>query len=63
VPDLPTLLALAACVLVLAGLSEGFVSRAPLSFPMIFLGLGYLLGRTGVISMTPTSPTLRRSGS
>lgn len=61
-PDLPTLLALAACVLVLAGLSEGFVSRAPLSFPMIFLGLGYLLGRTGVISMTPTSPTLEAVG-
>ncbi len=62
VPDLPTLLALAAFVLILAGLSEGFVSRAPLSFPMIFLGLGYFLGSRGVISTAPHSPTLEAVG-
>lgn len=58
VPTLLTLLALAAFVLVLAGLTEGFVSRAPLSFPMIFLGLGFLLGDRGVLSITPRSATL-----
>jgi sodium/hydrogen antiporter len=58
VPDLLTFLALAAFVLVLAGLSEGFVSRAPLSFPMIFLGLGVLLGSRGVLSLSAHSPML-----
>ena len=59
-PDLLTILGLAAFVLVFAGLTEGFVSRAPLSFPVIFLGLGYLLGDRGlkVISISPHSPTL-----
>ncbi len=61
-PDLPTLLALAAFVLILAGLSEGFVSRAPLSFPMIFLALGYFLGSRGFISTAPHSPTLEAVG-
>ena len=61
-PDLPTLLALVAFVLVFAGLSEGFVSRAPLSFPMIFLGLGYLLGSRGFISTAPHSPILEAVG-
>jgi NhaP-type Na+/H+ or K+/H+ antiporter len=58
VPDLLTFLALAAIVLVLAGLTEGFVSRAPLSFPMVFLGLGILLGYRKVISLSPDSPML-----
>jgi sodium/hydrogen antiporter len=58
VPDLLTFLALVAFVLVLAGLSEGVVSRAPLSFPIIFLGLGVVLGYRGVISLTPHSPML-----
>lgn len=48
-PDLLTVLALAAFVLVFAGLSEGFVARAPLSFPILFLGLGYWLGSRRVI--------------
>jgi NhaP-type Na+/H+ or K+/H+ antiporter len=58
VPDLLTFLALVAFVLVLAGLSEGVVSRSPLSFPIIFLGLGVVLGYRGVISLTPHSPML-----
>ena len=57
-PSFLTFLALAAFVLALAGLAEGFVSRAPLSFPMIFLGLGVLLGYRGVISLSPNSPML-----
>jgi NhaP-type Na+/H+ or K+/H+ antiporter len=58
VPDLLTFLALVAFVLVLAGLSEGVVSRAPLSFPIIFMGLGVFLGYRGVISLDPHSPLL-----
>ncbi len=57
-PDLLTILSLAAFVLLFAGLSEGLVSRAPLSFPMLFLGLGYLLGARGVIETSPESKTL-----
>jgi NhaP-type Na+/H+ or K+/H+ antiporter len=63
VPDLLTILGLAAFVLLFAGLSEGFVSRAPLSFPMLFLGLGYLLGSQGVIDTSPGSKTLEAVGS
>src|SRR3712207_6679501 len=40
--------ALAAVVLTVAGLTSGFVERAPLSFPIIFLGLGFLLGEHGL---------------
>ncbi len=61
-PDLLTILSLTAFVLIFAGLSEGFVSRAPLSFPMIFLGLGFLLGSRGLISTSPESRTLEAVG-
>jgi NhaP-type Na+/H+ or K+/H+ antiporter len=56
--ELSSFLALVAVVLIFAGLTEGFVSRAPVSFPMIFLGLGFLLGSEGVISTVPTSKRL-----
>lgn len=42
---------LVAAVLMLSGLVSGFVQRAPLSVPIIFLGLGYLLGGTGLLSV------------
>ncbi|MEO8430228.1 MAG: cation:proton antiporter [Acidobacteriota bacterium] len=57
-PGLMTILALVAFVLVLAGLTEGFVSRAPISFPMIFLGIGFVLAARGTIAIPPHSPTL-----
>ncbi len=47
-PDLVTGFALVAIVLTVAGLASGFVDRAPLSFPIIFLGLGFLLGHRGL---------------
>ena len=47
-PDLVTGFALVAIVLTVAGLASGFVDRAPLSFPIIFLGLGFLLGHHGL---------------
>lgn len=40
-------LALLAMVLTVSALASGIVARAPLSFPMIFLGLGMLLGPGG----------------
>lgn len=37
-----------AIVLVVAALASGLVERAPLSFPIIFLGLGFLFGERGL---------------
>lgn len=47
--------ALVAGVLLLAGLTSGIVQRAPISFPIIFLGLGFILGEygLGVLSLGP----------
>ncbi len=59
-PDLETALALLAIVLIVSALASGFVVRAPLSFPMIFLFLGFLLGERGLdlVSIRPDDPTL-----
>jgi sodium/hydrogen antiporter len=50
--------ALVAVVLTIAGLTSGFVERAPLSFPIIFLGMGFLLGPRGLglLHFGPESP-------
>lgn len=37
-----------AIVLLVAALASGLVERAPLSFPIIFLGLGFLFGNAGL---------------
>ena len=37
-----------ALVLTVSALASGLVDRSPLSFPMMFLGLGFLLGRGGL---------------
>lgn len=52
--------ALVATVLTVSALLSGLVERAPLSFPMIFLGLGFVLGEggLGVITIGPHSPFL-----
>ncbi|HVL80913.1 MAG TPA: hypothetical protein VM840_04900, partial [Actinomycetota bacterium] len=52
--------ALLAGVLTLSALAAGIVERAPLSFPMIFLGLGFLLGPRGVgaLQVEPHDPAL-----
>src|SRR5919201_1854841 len=52
--------ALLAAVLTLSALVSGLVDRAPLSFPMLFLGLGLLLGPggLGVIEVGPRHPAL-----
>jgi NhaP-type Na+/H+ or K+/H+ antiporter len=59
-PDLVAAFALAAVVLTLSALASGIVERAPLSFPIIFLGLGFLIGERGlgILALTPEDPTL-----
>jgi sodium/hydrogen antiporter len=52
--------ALIAVVLLVSALASGLIERAPLTFPMIFLGLGFLLGEGGLgtIAMDPHNPVL-----
>jgi NhaP-type Na+/H+ or K+/H+ antiporter len=47
-PDYIAPLALIGVVLTVSALASGFVERAPLSFPILFLALGFLLGEHGV---------------
>ncbi len=49
-----------ALVLLVSGLASGIIERAPLSFPLIFLGLGFALGGGGlkVIDVSLHSPIL-----
>ena len=58
--DLLTIYALVALVLIISGLASGVIERAPLSFPIIFLGLGFLLGANGldVLEIEPESAGL-----
>jgi NhaP-type Na+/H+ or K+/H+ antiporter len=52
--------ALAAVVLTVSALASGVVERAPLSFPIIFLGLGFLIGERGfgILTLGPEDPAL-----
>lgn len=52
--------ALGAIVLTGSALASGIVERAPLSFPMIFLGIGFLIGKGGfgIIEIDAHSPIL-----
>ena len=58
--DLLVPLGFAGGVLVLAALAAGFVDRAPLSFPLLFLGLGLVLGEgaTGALVLDLDAPLL-----
>ena len=42
-----------------SALASGLVERAPLSFPIIFLGLGFLIGERGfgLLTFGPEDPT------
>jgi NhaP-type Na+/H+ or K+/H+ antiporter len=57
-PELLAGFALVAVVLTIAGLTSGFVERAPISFPIIFLGLGFLLGSLDLLYFGPESALL-----
>lgn len=51
---------LLAVVLTVSALISGIVDRAPITFPMLFLGLGLILGSgpVGVLAMGPNDPAL-----
>jgi sodium/hydrogen antiporter len=59
-PDFLTLFALIGVVLTVSALASGLVERAPVSFPLLFLGLGFLLGERGLglLSTGVHDPTL-----
>jgi NhaP-type Na+/H+ or K+/H+ antiporter len=59
-PDVLMVFALIGIVLTTSALISGLVERAPLSFPLIFLGLGLLLGEQGLglITLDPQDKTL-----
>jgi NhaP-type Na+/H+ or K+/H+ antiporter len=46
-PDVLMVFTLVGLVLTVSALASGIVERAPLSFPLLFLGLGFLLGESG----------------
>lgn len=46
-PDMLTAFALIAVVLIVAALASGIVERGPISFPILFLGIGVALGEHG----------------
>ncbi len=59
--DLLMAFALVAIVLTISALAAGVVDQAPLSFPMIFLGIGFLLGPLGlgILVIGPSDPWLQ----
>ena len=63
-PDILTGLGLVAGVLIVSALASGVVERAPLSFPMIFMGIGALIGSRGlgVLELDAHDPTLEVLG-
>ncbi len=59
-PDFLLAFGIIAVVLTVTALASGVVERSPLSFPLMFLGLGFLLGKYGfgIIEMGPHSSLL-----
>ena len=62
--DLELWFALLAVVLTVAALSSGLIDRAPISFPILFLVLGIVLGQAvfGIINIGPRHPALAAVG-
>ena len=46
--DFVQVFALVALILAVAALAAGLVERSPLSFPLMFLAIGFVLGRSGI---------------
>ncbi|MCZ6570552.1 MAG: cation:proton antiporter, partial [Deltaproteobacteria bacterium] len=60
-PDILLIFGIIAVVLSVTALLSGVVERSPLSFPLIFLGLGFVLSERGfgVIEIGPHDPLLQ----
>ena len=58
--DFVLIFGVVAVALTVTALASGLVERSPLSFPLIFLGLGFLLGSRGFdqLDVAPNSPFL-----
>lgn len=56
--DLVTGFGLIGITVIVSGLMAGLVDRGPISFPMVFLGLGLTLGATGILTVNPHDPSL-----
>ena len=59
-PDFLAMFSVIAIILLVPALASGIVARTPLSFPILFMGLGFLLGGNflGFIGVDAHSPTL-----
>ena len=59
-PDFVLAFGIIAVILTVTALAAGLVERSPLSFPLMFLGFGFLLGERGFgfIEMDPHDPLL-----
>lgn len=59
-PDFVLAFGVIAVILTVTALASGLVERSPLSFPLMFLGFGFLLGSygLGVIDIGPDDPVL-----
>jgi NhaP-type Na+/H+ or K+/H+ antiporter len=59
-PDFVLVFGVIAVILTVAALASGLVERSPLSFPLMFLGLGFLLGSHGfdAIDIEPDAAVL-----
>lgn len=60
--DLAAAFGLLGATFVVSALVAGLVDRGPVSFPMIFLGLGLLLGSLGVVEVHADTPALEVVG-
>ena len=60
-PDFIFVFGVIAVVLTVTALASGLVERSPLSFPLMFLGLGFFLGSRGfdVLDVGPIPPFRR----
>ena len=59
-PDFLLVFGVVAIILTVTALASGLVERSPLSFPLMFVGLGFLLGSRGLdsIDIGPHDPVL-----